>query len=364
MLDDVLLFDEPYRHFLCFESFGADDAADMREVLSSDLDWGVREGSFYVTYRLDLRAFFEKRRTPRFLDEDFLFRMRDRMSKLFSVPLSDTIQVLGHRMIPGQRIGVHNDNPGLGFENYRIVTQFTFDQKPEDGGELNIHTSDRPQDVYQSIRPYPNMSFGFETSARSYHSVNLVRNVNRDAMLFNFWHAGNAPAVEKAIQTAIEGLLPIQTSNDEIAASDSGIEAALLADGLVARWGLDSHVGAAAALLALESAPPRNDSRALRAALAASWRAALDLNSGAAGSTEIDSMARVSTRWMRADLPTVKAVLSLAVWAARAPRRMFTAEAWELVRMQVAPQRDLLPIDARVLADEILALGARVCAEA
>jgi hypothetical protein len=247
---------------------------------------------------------------------------------------------------------VHNDNPGLGFENYRIVTQFTFDQRAEDGGELNIHTSDRPQDIYQSIRPYPNMSFGFETSARSYHSVNLVKNHNRDAILFNFWHAGNAPEVEKAIRAVTDRLPRCKTTNGD-SVPESGMEAAVFAEALIAEWGLDPHLGAAAALLSLACAPPKGNTATARARFASPWRAMLGLGGESEPDPDLPTMASLTARWTRVEATWIEAILSLAVWVARAPRRMFTATSWEAARLKIMPEKDRLPGTARLLAGRI-----------
>jgi 2OG-Fe(II) oxygenase superfamily len=359
MLDEVLFFDEPYRHFLCFDSFNASNATEMRDVLSSELDWGVREGSFYVTYRLDLRAFYENRPTPRFLRQDVLFALRDRVGEMFSVPLSDDVQVLGHRMIPGQQIGVHNDNPGLGFESYRIVTQFTQDHRPEDGGELNIHVSDSPDAIYQSIRPCPNMSFGFEMSGRSYHSVNEVRNRNRDAVIFNFWHVGNTPQVERAIRRAVdEAAEQMAASGQQTESHDSGLSAAVVARRLMANWGMTERMGAAAALHALQTAPQKDDGNA-RVALARPWRETLGLGSEIAG-LEFSDAAELACESAPLDAQSVRATLALAVWVARAPRRMFTPLCWAAARELVLAAGGRLPAAAQVLAEQIFTTQADV----
>ena len=353
MFEDALLFDQPYRHFLCFDTFTADQAAEMQDVLSSNLDWGVREGSFYVTYRLDLRAFFSDRSRPRFLEEEFLFSMRDRMAEIFDVHLSDEIQVLGHRMIPGQQIGVHNDNPGLGFENYRAITQFTLDYHPEDGGSLNIHTSDSAADVYQSIRPCPNMSFGFETSARSYHSVDQVRNRNRDALIFNFWHVGKCPFAERTIRRVVEDLsCDSDAAVRAVAEIDSGIEAAMYAQELMVRWGFDERAAAAAALLALNSTTARDETLSIRKRLTSGWAAALGVDNSTQ-SLNATLIAQLAGASMPGDVATNDATLSLVTWIARAPRRNFTVQLWQEVRDKIDSHRTSLPNSARPLADAI-----------
>ncbi|PTU64391.1 hypothetical protein DB032_05455 [Chromobacterium sp. Panama] len=364
MLENVLFFEQPYRHFLCFDTFDETVAQQADAVLRGPLPWEERVGDFFVTYRLDLRRLYQLRPdAPAFVREEFLDALREQMQILFEVPLSaDDIQVLGHRMVPGQRIGVHNDNPGLGYEGYRVVVQFTRDHRPEDGGLLNIHAGDEPEAVYQSIRPYPNMAFGFEMSAHSYHSVSALTRQPRDALIFNFWHQGNTPAVERRVRQTLAQLFP----DAALAASDPG-ERGLHRDGdvsdapdwpapsaaqaLLAEWGLGGAAQAAGLLLtAARSGGPEP----VRAPEVSAALARLGFAPGAPlpASEAIHAAAQVNVG-LSTDPDTLRAALVLAVWVASAPSRMFTHEHWRRCAAQVRPWAHRLPIRVMHLAETL-----------
>lgn len=330
MFDNALFFDQPFRHFLCFDSFAPAMIAEMRRTVRGPIPWGVRIGSFYETRRLDLREHLQSAGLcPAFISDRFLTTMASRLVELFSEPLSSDVQVLGHRMLPGQSIGVHNDNPGLGFENYRVIVQLTTRHREEHGGALNLHLADDGSTIFRQIRPCYNMSFGFETGALSYHSVDCVTSRNRDALLFNFWHVGNSPAVEHAVWQALEG---IWTQDDE-ANPDSAIAASRMAAKLLERWGCSNRLSAAAVIAALSTgAPPDNEHMVLREVIRRSAEPLVD--------TEPQGVEA--------------ALVVLAVWIARAPRRSFNRAAWRLARDQIQPFLSCLPEPARVAARQIL----------
>jgi hypothetical protein len=226
------------------------------------------------------------------------------MAEMFGEPLSDDIQVLGHRMAPDQAIGVHNDNPGLGYENYRVIVQFTESHEEDDGGLLNLHASDRPEDIFQTVAPFPNMGFGFEMGAGSFHSVTAVKRKDRMALIFNFWHVGNTPAVERAVNEAL--------TDAGIAMGDPPRKADPVADArdtaaLLRHWGEPDSV------------------------VAEGFREVL-LDAGGA---------------------TLTPVVALAHWVVRAPARMFSRELWHRAYAEIEAGRSELTTEARALADLI-----------
>ncbi|MEA3062537.1 MAG: hypothetical protein QOJ94_2318 [Sphingomonadales bacterium] len=327
MFERALLFNAPFRHFFCFDSFPPTLVAEMRRVVTSPLPWGIRIGSFYETRRLDLRAHLkEAPNRPRFVEDRFVDAMRRSISRIFGEPLYDCVQVLGHRMLPGQAIGVHNDNPGLGFENYRVIVQLTARHRKRDGGALNLHLSDEPSSAFQSIRPLYNMSVGFEAGHASYHSVDAVSGRPRDALLFNFWHVGNSPAAERAVYGALGDLW----REEDRQHPDTGLLAAFIAEALLGRWGAPPGLAAHAALSALGTVRPADPD--LRRGPESAWKG-------------------------RAEPPVsseASALTALAVWLARAPRRTFDRRLWRQHAELVAPARKHLPAPARDAADAIL----------
>lgn len=193
---------EPFPFFVSHESFSPDVIEEMISLLRDGLPWEDRSGDFFRTWRVELQS-NDFAAPVGFLRRDFLKALRDDVAALFGVELSDDFQVLAHRMTAGQRIGIHNDNPGLGYEAFRIVTQLTVGFGAEHGGALLLHRGPDADDVFERIPPSRNMSFGFEMGERSFHSVEPVGSDVRDAVIFNFWHRGNTPQVERKIRSLV-----------------------------------------------------------------------------------------------------------------------------------------------------------------
>ena len=263
----------------------------------------------------------------------FLNEMRGRVQTLFQAPLSaDDIQVQGRRQLPGQRIGVHNDSPGLGDEGYRVVLQFTHDLSPEDGGLFNIHAGDDPEAICQSIRPYPNLAVGFEMGAQSYHSVTPPTRQPRAALIFNFWHQGNSPVVARRVRQALATLLPDVARLEEEGPANWP---APRAQALLAEWCMGNAAQAAGLLLAAAAASETVRSPGIDKALARlGFPAGAPLPSG-----EAILAAAQAHAGLNSDPDTLRAALALAVWVAGAPSRIFSHEHWSRCAAQVRPGR-------------------------
>lgn len=337
MFEQALLFDGPFRHFLCFDSFSSGTIAEMRRVIRSDLPWGVRMGSFYETRRLELRHFFAGTGAiPGFVSDRFVERMRAAITAMFGEPLSGEVQVLGHRMLPGQSIGIHNDNPGLGFENYRVIVQLSARHTRREGGNLNLHLAGEGQPAFRSIQPLYNMCVGFEAGPYSLHSVDEVAVRPRDALLYNFWHVGNCHAAETAVYAALGDLWREERDRSH---PDSGLVGARIAGELLGRWGASSGLRAYAALQALATATAPVP--ALRAADEARWRGEMAPPESSAA----------------------QALAALAVWLGRAPRRTFDRERWREAAGQVLPGLPELPEPLRGCAAILFSGAVTECAQ-
>lgn len=347
MLDNILFFERPYRHFLCVDSLDQAVAAQAAAVLGGPLPW--EQSAVSVASRLDLRRHYAQRaEAPAFLHSGFLNEMRGRVQTLFQAPLSaDDIQVQGRRQLPGQRIGVHNDSPGLGDEGYRVVLQFTHDLSPEDGGLFNIHAGDDPEAICQSIRPYPNLAVGFEMGAQSYHSVTPPTRQPRAALIFNFWHQGNSPVVARRVRQALATLLPDVARLEE--EGPANWPAPRAAQALLAEWCMGNAAQAAGLLLAAAAASETVRSPGIDKALARlGFPAGAPLPSG-----EAILAAAQAHAGLNSDPDTLRAALALAVWGAGAPSRIFSHEHWSRCAAQVRPWAHRLPIRAMHLAEAL-----------
>lgn len=352
MLENILFFEQPYPYFLCPDSLDEAVAGQAAAVLSGPLPWEARAGDVRAAEQLDLRRHYAPRpEAPAFLQAGFLDEMRGRMQTLFQAPLSaDDIQVLGQRLRPGQRLGVSNDSPGLGRASYRVLLPCARERQPEDGGVFHVHAGDDPGAISRSIRPHPNLAVGLELGARSYHSVSPPERQPCTALIFNFWHQGNSPVVERRLRQTLASLLP-KAAIAEDAGSPADWPAPRAAQALLGEWCMGMTAQAAGLLL---TAARSGAAEAVRAPEVSAALARLGFASGAPlPSGEAIHAAAQANAGLSADPDTLRAALALAVWVASAPSRMFTHEHWLSCAAQVRPWAHRLPIRVMHLAEAL-----------
>lgn len=168
----------------------------MLEGLFSQInDWQHRDGEFY---RCSLCDVTEK--VPASLKAELLAGMRE----ITRLPLVDRVVVTAQRMLPGHVIGIHSDQPFLGYEIARLVVQLNKQWQPDHGGVLELFSSPHGKAVF-SVDPEYNKAFGFLLHAESYHGVTEVSQPRR-TVVFNFWHAANTPELAAYVQDLFANL--------------------------------------------------------------------------------------------------------------------------------------------------------------
>src|SRR5690606_24336967 len=116
-----------------------------------------------------------------------LRRLRRKMESLFVEPMADVFSIVAHRLLPGQGIGVHNDDPRGGSEAFRMVLHLGPELDDSSGGHLMFFRSRDPDDVACAFRPIHNTAVGFALSERSYHAVADVMAGIRYSIVYSFW---------------------------------------------------------------------------------------------------------------------------------------------------------------------------------
>ena len=85
------------------------------------------------------------------------------MEEVFARNFEEPISVVAHKLLEGQRIGVHNDHL-VGKESHRLVVQLNRGLSDDDGGILMLFNSDDPADISRVMRPVHVSGFAFEIS--------------------------------------------------------------------------------------------------------------------------------------------------------------------------------------------------------
>ncbi len=98
--------------------------------------------------------------------------------------------VIGHMMMPGQLVGIHNDSPEQDrgrLENFRFIYYVDDEFEDNKGGHLFIFNSRNESDVLEAVRPLFNSGVLIQLSDGSFHAVGRVRQGVRYSIVVSYW---------------------------------------------------------------------------------------------------------------------------------------------------------------------------------
>lgn len=180
------MFTEPFKYFVADEAFDRSVSLLLLEWLESHAPWKLVITDFYEQYefnfldvQLPSHLFFLQEQAA--LDE-----VKGRMERVFQVSLSARVDLSAHKLIPGQRIRLHNDFiPGQ--ETHRLLIQLNRGWADEKGGLLIFFNSSNPADVHRLFLPVHNSAVGFAISPASNHAVSTVHDGERFTLVYSFY---------------------------------------------------------------------------------------------------------------------------------------------------------------------------------
>ncbi|MBC8085712.1 MAG: 2OG-Fe(II) oxygenase [Phycisphaerae bacterium] len=219
-LGQLELHHDPYPFLISREAIDPPLADELLTWLETGVDWHLHKGGFYEQWECDLLREKLPPAGAHLLSTEALSQLATQVGASFGADLSDRMTVIAHKLVGGQAIGVHNDDPDPGFETHRLVLQLNRRQSTAIGGELRVHGRNSAEDVVCVVSPVHNSAFGFEMSHRSWHSVAAVENWSRYTIIFSFW-TKDADAV--AAQSTSDAAVQVESATG-IAASLSDDE--------------------------------------------------------------------------------------------------------------------------------------------
>lgn len=185
-LSSVESFSKPFDYFVSPQALSDDVSTTLLGWLETGAPWKLVETDFYEQYEfsfwdvdvpLELRVFREP---------DFLNALKTKVEDLFKVEIRNNIDVAAHKLIPGQRIRIHNDL--IADERaYRLLIQLNRGCKDEDGGLLLLFNSSDPADIHRVFRPIHNSAMGFAVSPTSNHAVSTIHGGERFTLVYSFY---------------------------------------------------------------------------------------------------------------------------------------------------------------------------------
>jgi Rps23 Pro-64 3,4-dihydroxylase Tpa1-like proline 4-hydroxylase len=115
-----------------------------------------------------------------------LNQLRSDIGALLGANLDERVEVTAHKLIPGQRIRIHNDFVPAQ-ETHRLLIQLNRGWSEANGGLLMLFADPDPKSVSRIILPGSRSAFGFSISPRSFHAVTPIRSGERFTLVYSFY---------------------------------------------------------------------------------------------------------------------------------------------------------------------------------
>ena len=176
----------PFPHFHVADILGSATQEILLEWLETEAPWRLAESDFYEQWEFDLLDVDVPYNAATHFSQEGQAGLRLAIERQFSVHLEPRVTAVAHKLLPGQRIAIHNDYlPGE--ETHRLTVQLNRGLRDEDGGFFLLFNSFDPSDVYTIIRPESGSAIGFEISERSHHAVSRMHGGERYTLVFSFF---------------------------------------------------------------------------------------------------------------------------------------------------------------------------------
>lgn len=191
-IDDEAEFQSlPFRYFLIRNCLALDIQEELLKWFESEAPWRLVGTDFYDQYEFSLIDVALPRNIARLVSPDNLFELRRAVAKIFDTSFGDKVTLVAHKLLPGQRIAIHNDYLG-GNETHRLTVQLNRGLKDKDGGLFVLFNSFNPSDIHRVLRPLSGSGIGFEIGSNSNHAVSRMQHGERYTLVYSFYSQPHA----------------------------------------------------------------------------------------------------------------------------------------------------------------------------
>lgn len=179
-------FAEPFQYFTAVEGFSEGVSSAILEWLETEAPWELVEADFYEQYEFSLSGVSPPPHLEFLTGKPFLDDLRSKVEQIFDAQLGNRIDCTFHKLVPGQRIRIHNDFiPGE--ETHRVLVQLNRGWHDDQGGFLMFFNSQDPSDLHKVFSPVHDSVVGFAISEDSNHAVSTTYGGERFTLVFSFY---------------------------------------------------------------------------------------------------------------------------------------------------------------------------------
>jgi hypothetical protein len=175
---------DPFAHLAIPECLDAQVANGLLHWFERSAPWALVRHDFYEQYEFALSPGLHPA-SDRLIGGHAQPSVSQEMEGLFAARFKTPPKIIAHRLVPGQRIDIHNDNLPGG-ETHRLLIQLNRGLSDEDGGLLMLFSSERATDVAKILRPIHRSAVAFAISDRSHHAVSRMHGGERFTLVYSF----------------------------------------------------------------------------------------------------------------------------------------------------------------------------------
>jgi Rps23 Pro-64 3,4-dihydroxylase Tpa1-like proline 4-hydroxylase len=180
------VFSEPFPYAVSSRAFRDDISFDILKWLETEASWKLVETDFYEQFEFSFADAHLPDRLAFLWEETFLVALRTEVQKRLGISLEGRVEASAHRLVPGQRIRIHNDFL-LSGETHRLLIQLNRGWRNEHGGFLLFFNSPNPTDIHKVFRPVHNSGVAFAISSDSNHAVTTIHHSERYTLVYSFY---------------------------------------------------------------------------------------------------------------------------------------------------------------------------------
>lgn len=184
-LAHVKFDNKPFPHFSGLAVLKTELANDLYDWLDNTDVWGLTKTDFYEQYEFNFLNVDLPSKIQYIVSDNLLHVISEKIKVEFNVPSLQLVGIAAHKLIDGQRIGIHNDFID-DEETHRFVIHLNPSWVEENGGILMLFNSHRVTDLSKVVHPVNNSAFAFEISQDSHHAVSKIHNYIRYTVIYTF----------------------------------------------------------------------------------------------------------------------------------------------------------------------------------
>jgi Rps23 Pro-64 3,4-dihydroxylase Tpa1-like proline 4-hydroxylase len=184
-LEAATVEQSPFPHFSANSVLSAAKITEVFDWFQDTRIWNLVETDFYEQYEFSLLHTDLPDNIKCLISEETLRYIEQKYIQEFKVTALQLVDVVAHKLVNEQRIGIHNDFIN-GDETHRLVLHINPYWKEENGGLLLLFKSSKPEDMDKIVKPVDNTAFGFEISRKSHHAVSKIYDYTRYTIVYTF----------------------------------------------------------------------------------------------------------------------------------------------------------------------------------